>query len=264
MNKNTTAKEKNKFSGSERVCRKNVFSDKQGVIRNNCYAWSIGAASANGPSYKLQPGDLSTRKPFRLSKCGDVIERTKEDLGVIGGYVSPFQSVCKKNHYKIALILAPGMDYHFLVHHKDVVFKITCSGETRTSIAKKFNVPVKCVEKAASYKRGDSVYIKNADCWSHKRGTAYPVSLMDSNGKIIKDPRKATFDYGMLNYTIFCATFCVKRRPDMNATVVKSDNAGNLRVHAYDAQPMGIKKVINRLKKRMGISNTQNKKNVKH
>lgn len=251
--KTTTASEK-KFSGSERVCRKNVFSVPKGVIRNNCYAYAIQAARWDGPSYKLQPGDLSTRKSFSVMDCESITERTKEDLRKIGGHVTPFGKACAKGFYKIALILSPGRDYHFLVHHRDVVFKVTCDKQTRASIAKKFKVPVTCVEKLPSYKKGTSVYVKNADCWSHKRGTAFPVTLMDSNGKIIKDPRKATFNYGWLNYYVFCTAFCVKKRPDMKASIIKDDSDGNMVVHQYDAfTPSGIRRVISSLKRQLKI-----------
>ena len=248
------------FSGSERVCRRNVFSMKKGIHRNNCYAYAVHAARWNGPSYKLQPGDLSSQKEFDLLDCDSLVERTKEDLAAIGGYATPFGTPCRRGYYKIALILAPGVDYHFLVHHKDVVFKVTCNNQTRQSIAKKFKVPVSCVEKLESYKKGTSVYVKNADCWSHKRGTAFPVTLMDSKGKIIKDPRKATFDYRWLNYIVFCTTFCVKKRKDMKASLVRNDDDGNVIVQEYDvATPQGIRRIISSLKKRLGISKVSKK-----
>lgn len=250
----------NRFSGSERVCRRNVFSVPKGISRNNCYAYAIHAARWKGPSYKLQPGDLSTPTIPGYLDCQTLISRTQKDLNVIGGYKTPYDSKCRRGYYKIALILSPSRDYHFLVHHKDVVFRVTCDRETRASIAKKFKVAVACVEKLSSYAKGTSVYVKNADCWSHKRGTAFPVSLMDAKGKIIKDPRKANFDYGWLNYHVFCATFCVKKRPDMRACTVKNDRNGNMFVNEYDvASEGGIKRIISSLKKRMTSSSRTKK-----
>jgi len=249
-----------KFSGSERVCRRNVFSVPKGISRNNCYAYAIHAARWKGPSYKLQPGDLSMPDVPGYLDCDTLVERTRQDLKVIGGHLTPYDSRCKRGYYKIALILAPSRDYHFLVHHKDVVFRVTCDNETRASIAKKFKVAVSCVEKLASYAKGTSVYVKHADCWSHKRGTAFPVSLMDAKGKIIKDPRKANFDYGWLNYHVYCATFCVKKRPDMKACTVKNDTRGNMFVNEYDvATSAGIKRIISSLKKKM-VSSSKTKK----
>jgi hypothetical protein len=236
-----------------RVCRKDGFSEPRGIIRANCYAYSIGVMKLDGTPYKLQPGDLSTKKPFHLETCDEVVQRTKEDLKVLGGKAIKFSEKCGKNQVKIALILAPGVDYHFLVHHTDVVFLVTCHGESRESIAKKFQVPVENVQKKKSYRKGSSVYVKNADCWSQKRGTAFPPSLMDSDGKIIKDPRKARFNYGYLNYTVFCAAFCVKKRDNMLAPVVRSSKSGKLKVKKYDHRFVGMKRVIRAVKKRMKI-----------
>jgi len=236
-----------------RVCVKNGFSKPRGVISNNCYAYSIGLLRQDGTPFKLQPGDLSTGEPFELDTCHEVVKRTEEDLKVLGGRAIKFSQGCKKNENKIVLILAPGLDYHFLVHHQDVKFLITCDGETRKSIAEKFKVNERCVKKQKSYKKGTSVYVKNADCFSHKRGIAFPPSLMDSNGKIIKDPRTATFDYGDLNYTVFCTAFCVKQRDDMTAPIIKSSPNGDLNVQKYDRRYTGMKKIIQTIKKVMKI-----------
>lgn len=236
-----------------RVCRKDGFSEPRGVVRNNCYSYSVGVLKLDGTPYKLQPGDLSTKKDFHLNTCDEVVQRTKEDLKVLGGKAIKFSERCGRNEVKIALILAPGVDYHFLVHHTDVVFLVTCHEESRESIAKKFGVPVGNVQKKKSYRKGTSVYVKNADCWSHKRGTAFAPTLMDSDGKIIKDPRTARFDYGVLNYTVFCSAFCVKKRDNMLAPVVKSSKTGSLKVKKYDQRFVGMKRVIRAVKKRMKI-----------
>ncbi len=236
-----------------RVCKKDGFSKSKGIVRNNCYAYSVGVLKMNGVPYKLQPGDLSTKKDFSLHTCKEVVQRTKEDLKVLGGEVIPFSKDCGPTKNKIALILAPGLDYHFLVHHTDVNFLITCHGETRESIATKFKVPVGHVQAKSTYRKGTSVYVKNADCWSHKRGTAFPPSLMDSDGKIIKDPRKSRFDYGLLNYTVFCAAFCVKKRDNMLAPVVKSSKSGDLNIKKYDHRFVGMKRVIKTIKNNLPI-----------
>ena len=126
-----------------RVCKKDGFSKPNGIIRNNCYAYSVGVLKLDGTPYKLQPGDLSTKKEFSLDTCTEVIKRTKEDLAVLGGEAIPFSGTCGKNRNKIALILAPGLDYHFLVHHMDVNFLITCDGETlnRSRISSRCRLP---------------------------------------------------------------------------------------------------------------------------
>lgn len=104
-----------------------------------------------------------------------------------------------------------------------------------------------------SYKKGSSVMVRGAKCWSHKRGTAFPPTLQDSTGSIIKDPRTAKFDYGVLNYTVFCTAFCVKQRDDMKAPIFRTTTNGELNVKKYDRRYTGLKSVIKAVKKRIGM-----------
>jgi len=241
------------------VCKRNVFSRPEGIPRSNCYAYALQLGRSDGPHYKLQPGDLSTRKDFDLATCQGVRAGTLEDLKFVGGYEEAMETTCKSGYYKIALILSPHMDYHYLVLHKHVIY-VSEKGDTRASIAKKFGVRLSDVEKKASYAAGTSVYISNANVWSHKRGAAYPPTLVDSENKIIKDPRKATFDYGLLNYSIFCTTFCVRKREDdepctvQNATC-KKDHVKRLTVTKRRNIPAEtINNVIAQLKNRIASS----------
>jgi hypothetical protein len=242
-------------AGTGRVCRKDVYSSRRGVPRNNCWAYAVLNVTTRGPSnYKLQPGELSGKSGtiWDLS-CRTLAERTKADLAQIGGGPVPFDEPCAKGHYKIALIIAPGIDYHYLVHHQDVIFKVNCDRQTRASIAKKFKVPLSNVELLSSYRKGTSVFVKDASCWSHKRGTAFPPTLMDSRGKIIKDPRKSVFDYGALNYTVFCSTFCVKNRKVNTATIVERDGDMNVSSRGSGAHASTVRATIRRLKKSIGL-----------
>jgi len=235
-----------------RVCKKDGFSSKAGVVRNNCYAWALGpvALATRGNAYKLQPGDLSTKKPFDLRSCKNVVRRVKEDLAVVGGNIVSFRGKCTATQYKIALVLAPGTDYHFLVHHKDVKYQVTTTGETRHSIAAQFGVSVNKVELKTRYVPGTSVFIKDANCWSHKRGTAYAPTLLDSNRKIIKDPRRAKLDYPGLNYTVFCATFCVPSRDTAaRCATVKNTKRRGLCVSAQDEDYKLIRKKIEKVRR---------------
>lgn len=200
------------------VCKRDVFSRPEGVPRSNCYAYALQLGRGDGIHYKLQPGDLTNRKPFDLATCQGVRAGTLSDLKFVGGYEEDVEKTCKRGYYKIALILSPDMDYHYLVLHKDVIY-VSEKGDTRASIAKKFGVRLANVEKKTSYSAGASVYISDANVWSHKRGAAYPPTLVDSKNKIIKDPRKSTFDYGLLDYNIFCSSFCVRKRNDDPCTV---------------------------------------------
>lgn len=252
-------------SNSSPVCRRNVFSHRNGIPRNNCYAWALQLGRKDGPFYKLQPGDLSTKKSFDLDSCSGVRQRTLEDLKIVGGYEEKLRTTCRDGYYKIALILSKNMDYHYLLLHKDVMY-VAEKGDTRDSIAKKFGVKRACVEAKRSYTPGASVYIKNANVWSHKRGAAYAPTLVDSKNRIIKDPTKASFDYGMLNYDIYCTSFCVRRRLDRAACTVrnstcKKDNIKRLTVTKGNVPPKTIQEVINQLKKR--IINSKKNPNTK-
>jgi len=206
-------------SGSEPVCAYNLFSKPHGIVRNNCYAWALQVGNSKGPlNFKLQPGDLSSRRYFHLQDCHDVKRRVLEDLRVIGGFEkkSGMMTPCKKDHYVIAMILSPDRDYHFLLFHNDIRYKAD-PGETVASVAKRFGV----ARTQVSYLKQRSFLVKNARVWSHKRGTAEAPTLFDSKKQIIKDPRTATFDYGWLKYDTFCTFFCVKRR-DRGPSVVSN------------------------------------------
>lgn len=235
-----------------RVCKKDGFSSRAGISRNNCYSWALGnvALVTRGNSYKLQPGDLSTQKPFDLASCKEVVQRVREDLAVAGGDLVPFKKPCGNDQYKIALVLSPGVDYHFLVHHKHVKYEITTPGETRASIAKQFGVNPRNVEKRDQYEVGDKVFVSNANCWSHKRGTAYAPTLLDSDGNIIKDPRRAHLDYGDLNYRVFCATFCVPSRDKTACSTVKNTAKRGLCVANIDESYKTIRRRIAQVRRR--------------
>lgn len=214
-----------KPSGAEPLCKFNVFSMPHGIVRNNCYAYALQIGSKRGPyNYKLQPGDLSSKKYFDLDSCHDVRDRVIDDLKVIGGYmVKTLEKPCKPGHYLIAMILSKDRDYHFLVFHNDIRYVVE-AGETRQSIARKFHVPVSRIERRSTYTPGTVVCIRGANVWSHKRGTAEPPTLLDSNGKIIKDPRKSKFNYGFLDYNTFCTFFCVRRQDQGPSTIRNSAN----------------------------------------
>jgi hypothetical protein len=213
-----------KPSGAEPVCKHNVFSEH--IVRNNCYAYAMQIGSRHGPyNYKLQPGDLSSKKYFHLHSCQDVRDRVLDDLSVVGGYlIKNLENPCTPNHYLIAMILSKERDYHFLLFHQDIRYVVE-QGETRASIAKKFKVPVSHVARLSKYTPGSVVFIKNANVWSHKRGTAEPPTLLDSRGRVIKDPRTSTFNYGYLNYNTFCTFFCVKRR-DRGPSLIRNTSSG--------------------------------------
>jgi hypothetical protein len=221
------------LSGGEPTCKYNVFSTEHGIRNNNCTAYAYQLARKDGTYFKLQPGDLSTRKPFHLRDCRQVKQRVKEDLAVLGGFPTRLETPCKKDMYKIALVLAPNRDYHFLIQHKDVYY-VSEQGDTRRSIAKKFQVPLARVEAKSTYRAGTSVFVKGAGVWSHKRGLAFPPTLLDAKKKLIKNPALANFDYGELNYTVFCGVFCVAKNKGTSPSVVRNNRNKNMVVTDID------------------------------
>jgi hypothetical protein len=186
------------------------------VPRNNCYAYAIQHLSQNGTPYKLQPGDLSGLKntDFSLATCHPAHARILRDLVTRKrGYQVPPDAPCKQGYGKIALMLSPSTDYHLLRLNKDVVYPLE-RGETVQRVATKFRVPVRNVVPMTKGR----VRVKDAWVYSHKRGLAYPPTLYDAKGKMIFDPRTANLDYGDLNYSRYCSSFCVKQKPCARST----------------------------------------------
>jgi len=199
------------LSGSEPVCTKAPYSSAGGVKRNNCYAYAIQHFSKKGTPYKLQPGNLSSKKgiDFNLNTCHPALKRVIEDLVATGrGYKEDIEKPCTPGFAKIALMLSKGNDFHFLRQNGDIIYPLE-AGDTMDSVATKFNVPLNAVTKVGKTK----VRVKDSGVWSHKRGTAYSPTLYNAKGHVIFDPREANLDYGYLNYDKFCSSFCVKQRP---------------------------------------------------
>lgn len=186
------------------------------VPRNNCYAYAIQHLSKGGTPYKLQPGDLSGLKntDFSLTTCHPAHARVLRDLVASKrGYQVHPDVPCTSGYGKIALMLSPSTDFHLLRLNKDVVYPLE-RGETARRVATRFRVPLKNVEPMA---RG-RVRVKDAWVYSHKRGLAYPPTLYDAKGKLITDPRTADLNYGDLNYSRYCSSYCVKQKPCARAT----------------------------------------------
>jgi len=84
-------------------------------------------------------------------------------------------------------------------------------GDTVTSVAKFFKIPISRIQKAGTFNVGKRIVFR-ANVFSHKRGWATGPLLKDAQGKMIKDPRKSSRDYSSLNYKLYCGSFCVKNR----------------------------------------------------
>jgi hypothetical protein len=98
-------------------------------------------------------------------------------------------------------------DFHFYKQHGLVEYRPK-KGDTRTSIAKFFRIPV---AKVPPVTLGKIMKIR-ANVFSHKRGWATGPLLVDAKGNVIKDPRKAAKKYPGLNYNTYCSSFCVKNK----------------------------------------------------
>jgi LysM repeat protein len=85
-------------------------------------------------------------------------------------------------------------------------------GNTHEAIAKFFKVPITRVKNVAPKLTPGKVIRFKANIFAHKRGWATGPLLTDAKGNVILDPRKASRDYGSLNYKTYCSSFCVKNK----------------------------------------------------
>jgi hypothetical protein len=141
-----------------------------------------------------QPGYASGFKQFSDQKekgCGDMVSRLWGDNPKVKA--TTFEEKCPAGTSKIALIVDPKRDYHFL----------------------RENPP----------KKKNGVLYSD---WSHKPG-AMEVTLKDASGRPIIRPDRALFLYKKskdpLMYTDFCGYFCVPRdRPIHAMAQVREDD----------------------------------------
>jgi LysM repeat protein len=186
---------------------------------NNCYAYAVNDYEAFRHS-KSVPGERSGKKwPFHTyTHCKGLAKRVIAD-NPKRVYKTKANTKCNKGFFKIMMVVAPSNkygnftgDFHFYKQHGIAEYRIKV-GDTYTSIAKKFNVPYSRILKAGArrpVKPGMKLKFK-VNLFSHKQGWATGPLLTDSNGKLIKDPRKAGRKYGY-NYSKYCCSFCVKNR----------------------------------------------------
>jgi hypothetical protein len=196
-------------SGSEEPFTNFVYgNEKWGKRNNNCYAFAIDWLKAT-EKRKLQPGELSkTLTPYDdLTDPKVLKERTMADLGEYGYMSSPCVK-CKKNYYKIMAFVDKGKDYHWYRQMGDVL--IESDGQKNVnSLAKNIGVNRNQLNSPTNKPaKGDPILIRAAGLWAHKRGLS-ELTVLDSAGKFIKDPRDADRKYENLDYKTYVATFCV-------------------------------------------------------
>jgi hypothetical protein len=203
-----------KLSGSEHPFQREPWETK-GRRSNNCYAYAFH----DYETYRTQksvPGARSKRDGFHTyTHCKGLAERVISD-NPKKVYIAKATDRCKKGYYKAMMVVAPSNkygnltgDFHFYKQHGDAIHPIK-EGDTYTSIAKMYGVPISRVRKAGPLKVGKKLKFK-VNLFSHKQGWATGPLLRDSCGKLIRDPRKACRNYGY-NYSKYCTSFCVKNR----------------------------------------------------
>ena len=203
-------------SGSEEQFTNLVWGSPEGIVGNNCYGYALGVYR-DGGYRKLQPGELAgtTSDKDDLTQCATLKKRTLEDLATQknGGYLSKPGVACTSGYYKIMSFVAPKKDYHFYRQTGDMLVHIN-ENNTVNSIAKNAGVPVKNVNIPPGENfKNRMVLLQDAGLWTHKRGLD-ELTTKDASGKFIKDPRKANRDYGALNYTTYCDSFCIPTREE--------------------------------------------------
>lgn len=212
--KNFTRLLKAPVSGGESIFKYEPWGTK-GIHANNCYDYAIGDYRSFRP-VKSTPGDRAGMKPItgKLRTCAGLRKRVLADNpGNV--YACNANTPCKRGFYKIMMFVAPTNDigeptgdFHFYKQHHFIKYKCK-AGDTVKSLAKFFEVPESVIRKSGTVSPGRILNIRTM-AWSHKLGWGTGPLLVDSNNRIIKDPRTAGKDY-QFNYTDFCSAFCVRK-----------------------------------------------------
>jgi len=202
------------LSGSEEPFTNFVYgSERWGKRNNNCYGFAIDWFKAS-ENKKLQPGELS--KTLKSHDDLTVPKVLKEkviadlDIKANGGYIGSPCVKCKQGFYKIMAFVAPGKDYHWYRQMGDVL--VESDGQKNIdSLAKSIGVNKNQLNFASNKPvKGEPILIHAAGLWAHKRGLS-ELTVLDSTGKFIKDPRDANRKYENLDYTTYVGTFCVNK-----------------------------------------------------
>ena len=203
------------LSGSEPTFTNKYWGTSIGVGNNNCYAYAVG----DYEKYRHQksvPGDVSGRSRWYHSytNCKSLPQRVVSD-NPKKVYVVKGNTRCKTGYYKVMMFVTGknkkspfnNGDFHFYKQHGLVEYR-PMTGDTKTSIATFFKVSTR---KIPTVVVGKLMKIR-VNVFSHKRGWATGPLLKDAKGQVIKDPRKASRNYGGLNYNTYCSSFCVKNK----------------------------------------------------
>ena len=193
---------------------KDILDEVWGIpekVKGNCYVFGLAPKIGRGGywknrMYKARPGDKCEEhrnKSFDFNKCEDIIKRVLCDnpkyVKRVHDLSMCFKPTAKDTHLMCA-VLSPGpsQDFHFLrrMKYKDVM---------KYWDKLKLKMPVTCI---ADLLNNEPEWV-----WIHQRGwsSGGPI-IHDAKGKVIRDPFKANFNYGRLNYSTRCGIFEVKTR----------------------------------------------------
>jgi hypothetical protein len=197
------------LSGSESNLTPGMFPRRRG----NCYAFALDLKSRN-LNKKLQPGELAGANGDATASCSELRSLVNRDSEKLNIRPSKAETKCPRGYYKIAGVVDPGDDYHFMRQVRSITFR-TRKGDTKASVAAQFDVPASSVR----FSKGTAtVTRKTSGFWAHKRGLATGAIYQDARGRVIKDPRNANMNYGNLDYSRFCGFYCVRARSSKEAS----------------------------------------------
>ena len=215
--KKPKTKKKLPISGSEPIFNTRPWGKYVGS--NNCYAYAMG----DFRKFRLEksiPG-VAARMGYPttdFTHCGNLGKRVVSDNPAKVKLMGPKQKgkKCPPGYYKVMMFISPPSrvthgDFHFYKQHSWVRY-VSKLGDSIESIRKFFEIPRSRIIRALGDKklvRGTPLLFK-ANVWSHKRGWGTTALLKDSCNKTIKNPKRACKNYGSVNYSKHCSTFCVK------------------------------------------------------
>lgn len=107
-------------SGYEPVYNPDFWNKSKNIKRANCYAYSMDVLTKK--EGKLQPGAASGKVFTSLTKSA-IEKAVKADGPYLGSGRKITNSTKKatpgKNQYKVALVIAPNLDYHWYIQNRD-------------------------------------------------------------------------------------------------------------------------------------------------
>ena len=215
----------------------------RGRHHDNCYDYAFGLNNEKSLN-KNVPGNMAGNKAWGLTfkTCTGIAKRVLEDYKGLAYRCKTPNEPCPPGYYKVMNFVSPnGGDFHWYRQTDTVRYK-TRSGDTVTGLAKFFRVTPMVIRSAlakgtkprsasngrisntnrnlpvlnALSRRGTGSIMPGkviqfpVKLWSHKQGFATGPVLVDASGKTIRNPLTANRSYPGLNYSKFCAAYCVK------------------------------------------------------